>query len=154
MLFRSRTGAWAQYATVAGSQDDTYADRIQYMLDEGETTFTVDHDEYLYVGPNSYYIITKDDVLLTVILTLTAEGLNEMTWNDANGDRLRLDISFDLDARAFNVHVHGYYYAEGGTLTLPTGTVSIGDAAFEGVAATEVVIPSGCTAIGDRKSVV
>ncbi|MBE5809124.1 MAG: hypothetical protein E7317_12405 [Clostridiales bacterium] len=145
-----RTGAWAQYATVAGSQDDTYADRIQYMLDEGETTFTVDHDEYLYVGPNSYYIITKDDVLLTVILTLTAEGLNEMTWNDANGDRLRLDISFDLDARAFNVHVHGYYYAEGGTLTLPTGTVSIGDAAFEGVAATEVIIPSGCTAIGAR----
>ena len=137
MNYYLKKNLWEQFGNYGYYDGETVIAYFQEKLDQGETDISFSLNDWGYywtedgwghgMRPVQYYIYVA--------------GMKQKTWTLSSGSRLSVEIILNLDDRFVSMKVTG------GILSLPDGTITIGEYAFEGIPAAIVRIPEGCTTI-------
>ena len=123
---------------------NTLSQQIQNAFDNGETSFVISLGEgstlwYMENGScKGFYVTGREKAILDYALP------GEYFWLDGESVRIVTKAA----ASTITVKISGWNITETGTLKLPAGLKLVPERAFQGNAATTLIIQSGCTEIG------
>ena len=150
------TGAGREYGVYLSAPNIlNYADLMVAQVQNGNSTFTISANDfyptgvtetgsgYSYSGYNATNYTAKEKRFIFAT-GLSAQGL---PLND--NDTISVNVSFNWSDLMFSVTVLGWKNTGSGQLDLPDDLTEIGERAFEGTDAANVLVPEGCLTIGD-----
>ena len=146
-----RTGRWRNLSTCCDDDwtDYDFSQMIKDSILDGNASFSEDYSGLFsgtlwYLTGDGYYYEYEPTKLYMYATGLDAYGL---TLDD--GSALDVTASFNRSSCVLNVAVVGWMNGGDGALDLPDDLTEIGERAFEGTDAANVLVPEGCLSIGN-----
>ncbi|MBR5344362.1 MAG: leucine-rich repeat protein [Clostridia bacterium] len=146
-----RTGRWQNWSLCC-DDDWTEYDFDQDMKDRiqgGSASFSIDYSDlkngtiWYPIGEGSYRTCGATELYMYV----TGVDIYGLTFN--NQPALDLSAHFNRSTFVLDVTVLGWMNGGDGELDLPDDLTEIGERAFEGTDAANVLVPDGCLSIGN-----
>ncbi len=133
--------AWQVFGNY-DSAGNTVAGYFQDRLERGYASAYISFEDWKYYWPGDGIGYGMKEVRYAIYTI----GLQRTEWTLDN-DSLVADFELNSDDNCVTMNVTGWDLPETGTLTLPPSIAVIAENAFEGIRATTVVIPDGCSGI-------